>query len=81
MRLALSKGPNWVGVFPLLIWGRKQVQFPKRQVFYFLEYRTMEKSKRTEHSVDTNLVFTNSDNCFFSHYDLDDHIAAISKME
>jgi hypothetical protein len=31
LRLALSKGPNWVGVFsPTFIWGRKQIQFPKR---------------------------------------------------
>jgi hypothetical protein len=24
---------------------RKDIHFPKRRVFYFLEYRTMEKSK------------------------------------
>jgi hypothetical protein len=34
LRLALCKGPNWVGVFsPPFIWGRKQIQFPKRRVF------------------------------------------------
>jgi hypothetical protein len=27
-----SKGPNWVGVFPLT-WGRKQIQFGKCRVF------------------------------------------------
>jgi hypothetical protein len=34
LRLALSKGPNWVGVFfpPFFTWGRKQIQFPKRRV-------------------------------------------------
>jgi hypothetical protein len=33
LRLALSKGPNWVGVFsPTFTWGRKQIQFPKCRV-------------------------------------------------
>jgi hypothetical protein len=32
LRLALSKGPNWLGVFLPLTWGRKQIQFPKRCV-------------------------------------------------
>jgi hypothetical protein len=33
LRWALSKGPNWVGVFsPTFTWGRKQIQFPKRHV-------------------------------------------------
>jgi hypothetical protein len=33
LRLALPKGPNWVGVFShTFIWGRKQIQFPKRRV-------------------------------------------------
>jgi hypothetical protein len=45
LRLALSKGPNWVVVFSPFTWGRKQIQFPKRRVFYSLEYRTMEKPK------------------------------------
>jgi hypothetical protein len=32
-RLALSKGPNWVGVFsPTFTWGWKEIQFPKRRV-------------------------------------------------
>jgi hypothetical protein len=35
LRLALSKGPNWVGVFsPTFTWGRKHIQFPKRRVFW-----------------------------------------------
>jgi hypothetical protein len=35
IRLALSKRPNWVGVFsPTYTWGRKQIQFPKRRVFW-----------------------------------------------
>jgi hypothetical protein len=33
LRLALSKGPNRVGVFPPLTLGRKQIYFPKRRVF------------------------------------------------
>jgi hypothetical protein len=42
-RLVLSKGHNWVGVFPLA-WGRKHIQLLKRRFFfYFLEYRTKEK--------------------------------------
>jgi hypothetical protein len=40
LRLALSKGPNIVDVFPLT-WGQKQIQFSKR-VFYFLEYWMMD---------------------------------------
>jgi hypothetical protein len=33
LRLALSKGPNWLGTNPSpLTWGRKQIQFPKRYV-------------------------------------------------
>jgi hypothetical protein len=47
--LDISKGPNWVGVF-LLTWGRKQIQFPKRRVFYFLEYRKTWKSKNPSNS-------------------------------
>jgi hypothetical protein len=35
LRLTLSKGPNWVGVFsPTFTWGRKQIKFPKRRVFW-----------------------------------------------
>jgi hypothetical protein len=35
LRLALSKGPNWVGVFsPTFTWGRKQIQFPKHRIFW-----------------------------------------------
>jgi hypothetical protein len=43
-RLAL-KGPNRVGVSPF-IWGWKQIQFPKRYVLWFLEYRTMDKTQK-----------------------------------
>jgi hypothetical protein len=33
LRLALSKGSNWVGVFsPTFTWGRRQIQFPKHRV-------------------------------------------------
>jgi hypothetical protein len=33
LRLALSKGPNWVDVFsPTFTWGRKQIQFLKHCV-------------------------------------------------
>jgi hypothetical protein len=42
LRLGLSEGPNWIGVLPPLTWGRKQIPFPKRRVFYFLEHRTTE---------------------------------------
>jgi hypothetical protein len=39
LRLTLSRGPNWVVVFPTpLTWGWKQIQFPKCRVIYFLEY-------------------------------------------
>jgi hypothetical protein len=35
LRLALSKGPNWVGVVsPTFTRARKQIQFPKRRVFW-----------------------------------------------
>jgi hypothetical protein len=33
------------------IWGRKQIQFPKRHVFYSLEYRTMEKVQKPSNSM------------------------------
>jgi hypothetical protein len=46
LKLAVSKGPNWVGVFSLFTRGRKQIQFPKRRGFYSLEYRTMEKVQK-----------------------------------
>jgi hypothetical protein len=45
LRLARFKGSNWVGVFPLT-WGWKRIQFPKRHVFYFLEYWAMEKVQK-----------------------------------
>jgi hypothetical protein len=32
---------------PDLAWGLKEIKFPKRHVFCFLEYRTMEKVKKT----------------------------------
>jgi hypothetical protein len=33
-----------------LTWGRKQIQFPKRCVFYFLEYRTMDEVQKPSNS-------------------------------
>jgi hypothetical protein len=51
LRLALSKGPNWVGVVSLFNWGRKQIQFPKCRVLYSLEYQTMEKVQKPSNSV------------------------------
>jgi hypothetical protein len=47
--LALSKGPNRVGV-PTFTWGRKHIGFPKRYVFYFLEHRTMDKVRKHSNS-------------------------------
>jgi hypothetical protein len=41
LKLALSKGPNKVGVSSLT-WGWKQIRFPKRCVLWILEYRTMD---------------------------------------
>jgi hypothetical protein len=38
-------------VFSLFTWGWKHIQFPKRGVFYSLEYRTMEKGKKSSNSV------------------------------
>jgi hypothetical protein len=32
-------------------WGRKQFQFPKRRVFYFIENRTIEKAQKPSNSV------------------------------
>jgi hypothetical protein len=49
-RLGLSKGPNWVGVFSPLTWGRNHIEFPKRRVFYSLEYRTMENVQNPRNS-------------------------------
>jgi hypothetical protein len=49
LQLAPSKGPNRVGVFPLT-WGQKQIHFPKRSVFSFLEYRTMDKVQKLSNS-------------------------------
>jgi hypothetical protein len=45
-KLALSNGPNRAGVSCPLTWGRKQIQFPKRCVLLFLEYRTMDKVQK-----------------------------------
>jgi hypothetical protein len=56
-RLALSEGPKW-GVFSNFTWGRKQIQFPKRRVFYSLEYRTMEKVQKPSNSVLYTIVRT-----------------------
>jgi hypothetical protein len=45
LTLALSKGPNKVGVCSLNC-GRKQIQCPKRCVLQFSEYRTMVKIQK-----------------------------------
>jgi hypothetical protein len=37
--------------FSPFAWGRKQIQFPKRRVFYSLEYRTTEKVQNPSNSV------------------------------
>jgi lipocalin len=34
-----------------ITWRRKLIQFPKRRVFCFLEYRTMEKVQKPNNSV------------------------------
>jgi hypothetical protein len=49
--LALSKGPNRVGV--PLTWGRKQIQFPKRRVFIFkfFRIRTMDEVRKPFNSM------------------------------
>jgi hypothetical protein len=44
LRLALSKGSTRAGVFPLN-WRRKQIQFPKRYVFLYSEFRPWVKSR------------------------------------
>jgi hypothetical protein len=49
LRLTFSKASNRVGVSPLT-WKRKQIQFPKRCVFYFLEYRTMDEVRKPSYS-------------------------------
>jgi hypothetical protein len=54
LRLALSQGPNWVGISPLT-WGRKQNQFPKHRVFWYLEFLTSDKDPLSA-KVGTNLV-------------------------
>jgi hypothetical protein len=38
------------GSFSILRWGEKRIQFPKRRVFYFLVYRTMEKVQKPSNS-------------------------------
>jgi hypothetical protein len=48
-RLALWKGPSRVDVSPVTS-GRKQIQFPKRCVLWFLDYRTMGKVQKSSNS-------------------------------
>jgi hypothetical protein len=43
LRLALSKGPNRVGAVVPFTWGRKRNLFPKRRVFWYLEFQTMDE--------------------------------------
>jgi hypothetical protein len=47
LMLALSKGPNRVGISPHN-WGRKQVQFPKRSVFYNWTMDTVQEPSNSE---------------------------------
>jgi hypothetical protein len=49
LMLALSKGPNRVGV-SLLPSEDKQIQFPTRYVFQYLEFRTMDKVHKRSNS-------------------------------
>jgi hypothetical protein len=46
LRLALSKAPNRVVVFPPRIWGRKQIQLPKRRVLFYFEFPIDGRSSR-----------------------------------
>jgi hypothetical protein len=50
LRLAFSEGPNWVGVAPPITWGLKRIQIPKRCVFLYLEFRTMDKIPESQRS-------------------------------
>jgi hypothetical protein len=50
LRLAFSKGPNWVSS-PLFISGRKQIHFPRRRVPCSVKYRTIEKVQKPSYSV------------------------------
>jgi hypothetical protein len=45
-RLALPKGPNWVGVFPHSIEDGNRASFRNVVFFYFLVYRMMEKVEK-----------------------------------
>jgi hypothetical protein len=46
LRLALSKGPNSLGV-SLPLPQDKQIQFPKHCVLYYLEFRTMDEEHKS----------------------------------
>jgi hypothetical protein len=52
LRVALSNGPNRVGISHPFTWGRKQIQFPTRCVpsVLFLEHRTMDKVQKPGNS-------------------------------
>jgi hypothetical protein len=48
LRLARSKGPVWVGVYPPFTWRRKKNRLPKRRHFIFLYFtRTIDKVQKT----------------------------------
>jgi hypothetical protein len=56
LRLAFSKGPNWLGVFSSpFTCRRKEVQFPKRRVSTLLNTRRW-KSPKSSNSVWINLA-------------------------
>jgi hypothetical protein len=50
LRLALSNGPNRIGI-PLHSWGRKQIQFPKRNVFCNRTIDTVQKPSNSKYMV------------------------------
>jgi hypothetical protein len=49
-RILNAKGLNRVGVSLPLTWGRKRIQFPKRRIFYYLEFRTIHKVQKPSDS-------------------------------
>jgi hypothetical protein len=79
--LALSKGPNWVGVFSPLHMRMETNPVSETSCFYSLEYQTMEKTKNpvilcTIHHRQNPLESTSISNCpcllisFKSKYDI-----------
>jgi hypothetical protein len=57
LRLALSKGPNWAGIFlPHL--RTEQIPFPTHCIFWFLEYQMLDKAQKPSNSEDSTLCYT-----------------------